>query len=237
MARLEVTPTDALTGLPLPIVPVISPVNPDWHHHFHPRKSPILKQFGGPALRNARLQYVDYDTHHHGYHNIYEGPPLPETAKGRFAAVVMSVAGYVPEEGIAFHKDEPWIVRLTQSQQEYLQRTSVMSNNGELVIRRFLRDYLFQQDVADINVKESTIDEFVNTNNHARRRVLGHELLGLMTDLATVPIDETYFQARRNGLLLPQLPSNPRKFIKSKLGPMKFRDKITKDLRRHLATA
>jgi hypothetical protein len=212
-------------------------VRPDWHHHFHPRTSPILKEFGGEALRNARLQLVDYDTHHFGYHNKYDGPPLAKTVEGRFAAVVMSVAGYIPKEAIDFEDRSPKLIRLSDDQRRQLQASGEIESRGDAVIRNFIRDYIMEQQITATNVNELTIEEFVSTRNVERRRLLGHTLLALITDLASEPIHETYSVARRNQLIKPGLPTSARRFTKGLLGPTRSRDKIVNRLHKNLAIA
>ncbi len=241
MAAELVTPLDELTGLPLPLVPPEEPfsadnVDIDWHHHFHPRRSPILRTPNGPAIRNARLQLTDYEMHHFGYHRTYVGPPLPETDDAQFATVIMSTAGYMPEQGISFTGDQPSIVRLSQGQRHQLQTSGEIKLGSRELINIFIREYVMSQ-LSSVDADELNIEEFVTTNDPERRRVLGHNLLALITDRATEPINEVYHQARRRQLILPNLPNNVRRFAKARLGPLKTRDKLVGQLHSRLATA
>lgn len=234
-----ITPTDELTGLPLPIIPPDAPVESDWHHHFHPKKSPVLKQSdGGKALRNARLQRVDYLTHHNGYHSNYEGPPLPESDAGKCALVLMSVAGYMPEFGLRFNaQGEPRIARLTEEMRHRLQTSGEVRVGSLDVIRKFLRGHILSQGIETINVNELTIEEFLTTENIERRRLLGHNLLGQLAIVATQSADEMYYQARRRELLRPGVASSIERFTKTVLGPVKMREGMVKDLHRTLTAA
>lgn len=237
MAAELVTPTDELTGLPLPIAPVNNPVSPDWHHHWHPRDSAVLKSGGGLALRQSRLQRMDYRTHHLGYHRTYEGPPLPLTPQEQFGAVIMSVAGYMPPEAIDFSAKEPRIVTLSEDQRRHLQESSQLRFTGHWVIKHFIKDYILSQPIDSLNINNVTLDEFLHTNNPERRRELGHNLLSLFTDKATEPIDDLYYQARKRDMLPPGLPGSARRFTKSFLGPVKIRQRFVNNLYSQLGQA
>jgi len=234
MVDLE-TPIDEMTRLPLPLIPVDNPRYPDWHHHFHPKRSSFLQGVGGRAVRNARLQKFDYAVHHYDYHGNYLGPPLPETIEEQFSAVIMSVAGFIPEHGIAFQGHEPRIAKLSPELRHRLQTSGEIKIGSIDVVRQFLRSYVLSRDIAEINTNELTIEEFITTKDSERRRVLGHNLLGLITNVATEHVDETYHQARQKELILPGLPGNIRRFTKSSLGSIGMRDRLVKDLHARLA--
>src|SRR5437868_1010472 len=92
---------DTATGLPLPIAPVEFARLPgpgghsNWHHHYHPAKSPILQTPAGVAVRNCRIQFVPRDVHQR-YHDLFAGPPLPGSNEEAFRTTVLAVAGVVP---------------------------------------------------------------------------------------------------------------------------------------------
>lgn len=126
MAAELVTPTDQLSGLPLPVVPT-DEVLPrgqgdiaNWHHHFHPRTHPILLDtLGGRALRSARIQLVATTQHNYSdnaYHRFFAGPPIPEDRDTQFGLCVLSCAGFVPEEAVDLSSGEPVIVRMSEEQ-------------------------------------------------------------------------------------------------------------------------
>jgi hypothetical protein len=228
------TPVDELTRLPLPLVPLQTPINADWHHHFHPKRSPVLQEAGGVAVRNARLQRCDR-RQHNAYHNAYFGPPLPQTEEEQFATVIMSVAGYMPHYAIALKKGEPQIVRLYEDQRQRLQTSGEIKVGSTETVRKFLRGYVLSQSIESVNVNDLTIEEFLTTQNVQRRYALGHTLLGLITEKATEKVDDTYYQARRQELLLPGLASSARRFTKTSLGSRRMRDRMVDHL--HLSLA
>jgi len=231
------TPTDELTGLPLPLVPVQNPERPDWHHHFHPRRSPLLEDLGGQAVRNVRVQRVDYGRHHYDYHLTYSGPPLPTTEDEQFATVIMAATGYIPPRAIGFKQGRPRITNLHEDLRDRLRKSGDIKIYSQGVVNEFIRQYVLAQNISAINVNELTIDEFLNTSNTERQRVLGHTLLGLITDKATEEIDEIYYQAYRSRLVLPGLPNNVQRFTKTMLGNRRMRDNLVGQLHQRLLAA
>ncbi len=236
MAAELITPTDELTGMPLPIAPIDSPYKSDWHHHFHPKLSPLLQNdIGGKAVRAARIQKVDYPTHHNDYHGIYLGPPLPETDEDKFAMTIMSAAGYMPDSAIKFNKRQPEIIKLDPQLQRRMQTSGEIKVGGSGSVGAFIRQYVMQQPIESINVNELTIEEFLETKDNERRLEIGHALLGLITKKATEPVAEVYYQAFKKDKLLPGVPGNVRRFTKAKLGHKKMRDRLIIDLHGQLA--
>jgi hypothetical protein len=121
-----VTPTDELTGLPLPVF--VSPemmdaagIHTNHHHHFHPRKSQELGYLGnglnfselkpaeqtvwleGKAVRNSRVQVVPLYLHQR-YHDFFTGPLLPQSRADKFTATVLACAGVLPRRAIDLSK-------------------------------------------------------------------------------------------------------------------------------------
>lgn len=230
----EMTPMDQLAGLPLPMVPTEQRYNPDWHHHFHPKRSSDLADLGGHAVRNVRLQHVDRNRHD-DYHNAYFGPVLPTTDQDRFGTIIMAAAGYVPEQGIAFKRHRPSVVMLSETQRKQLQFGGDMRMGSVDAVRAFMRQYVLEQPLGSINVHELTLEEFVTTPNPDRRLLIGHNILAQITDLATESVSETYWQANRRQLLLPGLPSNVQRFTKTRLGNRRNRNVLVRQLHAKLA--
>lgn len=235
MAAVRLTPMDRLAGLPLPIVPAENPVAADWHHHFHPKKSPLLKgDLGAQAVRAVRLQRTDGNDHDE-YHRIYAGPPLPETDEERFATIIMAVAGYVPEHGISVRNRKPKVVKMKEEQRRHLQTSGDIKVGCQDLIRGFLRQYVMSQPIEGISLSDLAIEEFITTENQDRRLLIGHNILAQITDLATESVDETYWRANRQNLLLPGLPPNVRRFAKISLGNLRHRTVLVNQLHARLA--
>lgn len=233
-----VTPTDELTGLPLPLAPIEDfGSSPEWHHHYHPRRDPLLTStVGGAAVRISRLQRYSYDLHHYGYHEFYKGPPLPVTPEEQFSAVVMSSAGYIPEFALDFQKDEPRIVRLSAAERHRLQISGEIRSGAVSVLRNFIRTYVLDSAIDVVDINELAVEEFLTTSDSHRRRELGHNLLGVITNKAAEPANEPYYRARKQGLIIEGLPSNAQKFAKILMGTTRGRHKIVNKLYKQLET-
>ncbi|HET9174115.1 MAG TPA: hypothetical protein VFN56_02425 [Candidatus Saccharimonadales bacterium] len=234
---LPMTPTDLLTGLPLPILPTahFAP-HADMHHHFHPKRSVELRGVGGQAVRCVRVQKVNYDTHHDDYHRNFYGPPLPETDEAKFFTVLMAMA-CVPNQAIAFRRGNPRIVTMTNTQRKRLYSFEHMRVNGQNIIRTFIGDYIVDQDIRGAGLTNATIDEFIYTTSRFRRAQLGHYILGLATVLATEPLEDPYRQACKQNLIHPGFPRTAQRFTKFHLGPPEAREKLIPRLREQLARA
>jgi hypothetical protein len=237
MAAEAITPVDELSGLPLPLAPSpnLDPSSEEtnWHHHFHPRRSELLKgKAGGIAVRNVRLQLTTIDDHNE-YHNHFAGPPLPGTQAERFFVTVLTTAGYVPDSAIDFTGQEPKIVGITDTSREILWQSGQLRHNSSTVVREFFIRYALAQDLSD--VRENLVDEFLNTTSPDRRRHLGHWLLGKAIERATEPVDPVYLAAWKSGLLHPKTPANPRTLVKASLGPPKKRESLLDQLEQRLA--
>lgn len=233
-----VTPVDVMTMLPLPLVPAEAMRNPNWHHHMHPRRSPLLQinTHGGHALRTCRIQRTDY-YRHTDYHNAFLGPPLPEQESDKFMMVVMAAAGYMPAEGLDFNGGSPQVVALTGKQRELLQSPLYVKMATGGAVGGFIRHYVMTQDIGAVNISGNKIDEFLHTRNPERRRLLGHQLLALVTEKATESVEEPYYLARKLSLLPPGVPNNVQRFAKTKLGTLRHREKLVQRLHRQLAAA
>lgn len=241
-----VTPVDALTGMPLPIIAkpedlnLKEPENKNWHHHFHPAKHPLLQGVGGIALRSCRMQYVPIELHNFGkntYHDYFEGPPLPENDSDQFALTVLACAGYIPREGINISKTGPRVYELNDEQ---LADLKALSNNDYInftyhneFIREFFKQYALARDWSYL--RESTIEEFLTSRDLERRRYLGHFILAKAIEMATDDIQQNYLTAFKEGLLHPQAPHNPRDIVKKKITPRKHKERLFKDMESVLA--
>jgi hypothetical protein len=235
-----VTPVDELTGLPLPLAPSESPLpfnqpeQADWHHHFHPRRNPLLAGVGGIAVRNCRLQLANWREHHINYHGSFIGPPIPTTPEKQFETVVLAYAGAVPEHAIDVTRRKPRIVPIMPEQRDRLWHSGELRAAGsDSIIRGFLASYTIEQNLSHLS--ESIIDEFLNTEVDERRRYLGHLLLAKAIEKATEPIDMKYRRAWKSSLIDPVLPAKSPSFVTVALGPPRRRYKIISQLRQRLA--
>jgi hypothetical protein len=239
-SRKELAPTDELTGMPLPILPpderldIKDKITNNWHHHYHPSDSMLLGSTDGLAVRHVRLQNLPKISHHNLYHSIFEGPTLPRTSEERFGHIILACAGYVPTSAIDVRKGDPTKpVDLSNKMRRRLQTSGELDVRGQTNISTFIRKHLIYQDFS--HVKESLIDEFVNTRDIDRRLYLGHLLLAIASEIAVEPIKPVYSQALQEGLIAK--PISPKKLpgvVKAHVNGEKTANKAIRSLRTRL---
>ncbi|HET6924889.1 MAG TPA: hypothetical protein VFH39_03615 [Candidatus Saccharimonadales bacterium] len=225
MAPEFITPLDHATGIPFPLMPRVDlppvPVGrikneariADWHHPFHPRQELVSEGItSAVAVRNCRIQWAEYDDHHHKYHGAYFGPVLPETDIDRFRTVVFAAAGYVPDAAIAFGRfHRPLIKKLDEDQRNYLWHSGQIRIANFATVRDYLLEYTLASDLS--GVRESTIDEFLHTSDVKRRKELGGTLLGIAAYRAAAPVNEVYKLSRKMNLIPPDRARTAGRFI------------------------
>lgn len=258
MAAEIITPTDELSGLPLPIMPsrAFLPLNnpdvADWHHHWHPRLDPGLRTAAGMALRNCRIQLVERQFHNDSpkrYHRFFAGPTIPESEDEVFKIVVLATAGYIPRDAIDLRTGEPKIVRLNSTKYKMLKVALKITNVNEPgishtsklayrnvrygyePIRDFLAEYCITQHV---DMKNSFVDEFLHTQNNDRRQYLGQLFLAKRAEAAAEKVEEKFRLARKEKLINPNMP-HPHELIKHKLGRPETRRELFPRLAAQLA--
>lgn len=236
--RKLTTPTDELTGLPLPVLPPseVPPINDkefaNWHHHYHPESSKLLKGVSGLAVRHVRLQLLPIVTHHNLYHSIFEGPPLPKSNEERFGQVVLACAGYIPPRAIDLYKDDPTeSVRLSKSIRRRLQTSGEIALHGESNIGTFIKNHLVRQDFSHVN--EKIIEEFVETRNVDRKWYLGHLLLAIASEIAVEPVVPIYRQALDEGFIT-STDKKLHNLVKAKINGRKTSERAVKSLHKRL---
>ena len=215
MSELLITPVDESTGIPLPLYPQPElPIRPggkggkkvlegiaDDHHPFHPRSDLLGRGLGAEALRHCRIQWADYDEHHNSYHNMYVGPPLPQSQGDKFRTVVFAAAGYIPAEAIRFvsRGDTPKIAPLTATQRMGLLQSGNIRIEQQKPLKMFLLDYLMKHGLSE--VAEGMIDEFLNTGDFEKAQEIGNALLHVASNVTTDPFSSEYINAIRERLL------------------------------------
>lgn len=239
MAAELVTPIDELTGIPLPLVQTVQMrperFEPDWHHPLHPRRSPELTgNLGGEALRNCRVQRVSYELHHHEYHETYAGPQLPATELDKLKVITAAAAGYIPEAAITFSgRHQPKIIKLSSDKRQALWHSGRIKIGSPKKVQEFLQEYTLSQPLDGVN--DSTIDEFLNTDDEFRRVQLGDTLLGLAVYQVAKPISRMYKEAYEAELIPPDRTRRATRFVLTSLGLRQHRPKLHERLRLSLA--
>ena len=226
---LEITPTDELTRLPLPVLMTgtdFSFKEPNYHHHFHPSKSAELgfnergkklptqhpDYLEGRALRYSRGQHIPKWLHNR-YHDIFYGPELPQGAQAKFTAVVLACAGVVPREAIDLYAPGEFnVVSLDDKQHEFIRRrlyyegaaSTRESYDKKNKIGKFLAEYALSNSIEAIvgqtEVKKK-VDEFLVPKSEAGRRAAGRFLLEHAIDASVADLIPLHEEARKEGMI------------------------------------
>jgi len=236
-----ITPVDELSGLPYVMVPPEYPLPAnnyqlaDDNHAWHPSRSPLLATPSGEALRNSRVQRVDWYDHHIVYHKYFYGPEIPTEEADIFRRIVFAVARYIPDLAIDCNGYEPVIQRLRPEEKERLWRSNELRVPRPGLVRGFLGNYVARQDIS--HVKDSRIDEFMNTSNEYRQAFLGQWLLSQATLVATESITSSFEIAKQSGNVAPDIRVKTPNLVKDALGDRHQRSPYVKLLRERLDAA
>ncbi len=213
MAGEAITPTDQLTGLPLPILPEEPSKEGslhfrDYHHHFHPRLDPLLIGGEGKILRYCRGQTVARYLHDR-YHDIFVGPELPKTESDIFKLSVLSCAGVMPPRAVDLSEPgEYQEVELNEQQFEWLSAPSSLhiekgSPKNQFKVRRrigkYFAGYALKQDVR-AEVSDKVIKEFLyRRTSPERRKILGNLILRAALAISVDEVSLLHRELRRDG--------------------------------------
>lgn len=237
----RVTPTDAITGLPLPIAcvgykefdPEDTAVVSD-HHGYHPRSAPLFRTQAGKALRSSWKQAVPYELHNmgkQGYHSFLDGPVLPTDEDDIYSRVVMACAGYIPSRVIDLSSGQPIERGMTEEEWEFFRTPHPTEQFGYRYIkysyepiRDFFRDYVIHRRLGYRHAKK--VNEFLSVNGEEDKRYLGHLLLMKATELVPKKVRVQYSLLQRAGLLDERMPNTPLTLIKNKLGTPEQREAL-----------
>ncbi len=240
-SNLPYSPVDIETGVPLLIHPNaverdrhIFPE--DAHHPYHPKNELLSSQtLGSLALRHSRIQTISYDAHHNYYHHGtkgFYGPKLPVDDREIFNLVVLTVAKFIPEQAIAFTNNyKPYLKPLSSEIRHKLWKGNQIKVGTSKVVREFIKDYSFRQ---QLDVKESSIDEFLNTKDLSRKMQLGNTLLGVAVLHATEPIKDSYMNAYRAELIPNELSRIVSRFVMTTMGMKRNRPLIINEFSKRL---
>ncbi|MGI9028001.1 MAG: hypothetical protein ACR2FM_04145 [Candidatus Saccharimonadales bacterium] len=207
-AALEKTPMCEVTGLPLPIFHKEPPTNgapfsfqKNYHHHFHPERSPALQTVAGLAVRGSRVQHISYALHTN-YHNLFTGPELPENEDDAFRIAVLSASGVVPRSAIDVSKPRQWReVRLNNYDHSFLSRPKIIGVDKPGNLALFLAEYAAKQDIQG-SLDNIIIDEFLNRNTpKVRKQELARMMLTEALNLSLEELNQTYAGFKKEGYL------------------------------------
>jgi hypothetical protein len=251
MAAELVAPTDEITGFPYLIAPkkMWLPLdNPDVanrHHVMHPGNDPFFRTVAGAAVRCCMVQTTEVELHNYGvetYHQSYKESWYRRDVKGVLSTVIPAVAGVLPGGVIEMSSRGPIERLMTTKEREYFLTPHPTDKFGYRYlsygygqIRDFLSEVVTSQDLS--HIRQSRIDEFLNTTDRDKKKKIGHMLLlsaiGVTSDL----IREDYFTYRRTGMMHPGMPPEPQQLMLYKLGNIQRLDRLFPQLETNLAAA
>lgn len=230
---IETTPLDELTRLPLPLL--ISGTDyysnqgiqraSNYHHHFHPEKSTELgydslgnrlpkgnsSRTAGLALRFSRGQDSPIWLHDR-YHEIFEGPPLPQDSNAKFTAVVLSCAGVIPREAIDLHNPGSFEkVMLNDKQHDFIRRKTYFEGAASFAKRskrdhigKFIAEHALQSSLSDIMTEkqvEKKVAEFLRPRSESQRIEAGRFILGQVIDASIADLIPIHREAEKEGMV------------------------------------
>lgn len=198
-------PVDEI-GFPLPIYVPDEYRTGDYEfdeHHYWAPKQVMLKKYGDleKMMRHSRTQEVPVLLHKR-FNRHFEHTPLAKARVNRLGHLLLSLARYLPKEAVDVRPDTPECRELT------LEERQTMWENDEIHIKniagaqKLLIKHVTEQKIATENeeVRED-VNEFLVTDNHNRRMILGKKLFRLAAKSAVEPIEPIYLNAWESGLL------------------------------------
>lgn len=225
---LETTPRDDLTKLPLSVLTnrtdfLLS--GADYHHHFHPMRSPELGYdnqakklpttdplyLPGRAVRFSRGQFLPRWMHDR-YHEIFFGPELPQTNEEKFTAVILSCAGVVPRQAINLYAAGDYQkVNLTNRQHDFIRRriyfegaASSANRSRKNKIGQFIAEYAINNSLNEI-IDEKAIrlkaEDFLKPTTEEKRIEAGRYLLSQAVGASLVGLIDVHQEAQKEGMI------------------------------------
>jgi hypothetical protein len=230
--ELIMTPTDELTGLPLPVLvngadytlPGSLPRRTNYHHHFHPQKSRELgfdeagnrlpktdpQRVEGLALRFSRGQQLPVWLHDR-YHDIFQGPQLPEASRDKFTRVILACAGVVPVKALDLSEPGKYReVSLNSKQHEFIRRriyfegaASKRRSSKRSHIGKYIAEYSLQNSLdpllSETEIRKR-VKEFLKPRSQAQRVHAGRFILGQVVDASLDSLVDIHNEAKREGM-------------------------------------
>lgn len=214
------SPYDAHTGMPLPVLPVDHPngghTRTNNHHQWFEHAA-----FAGSG--NPGLQALCYSRLQHGpqwvhwrYHHFFAGTLPPESVDDTFRLTVLSQV-YVPEWAVDVSGNKPRIVRPNIQQEQALRAADTWRierrPSNQAKIGMFLMNYAIMQDLPE--EQRALIDEFLSIKPRmarrspeirARKERLAARVLGKSLEVALEPTEQQFQVARKQERLKEQTP-------------------------------
>lgn len=250
MTEIFEAPADEL-GVPKPIIPSenfpnILPNSSEMsrHHELFLYGPRVFTTLGGKATRQSRVLMTETTIHNQlptSFHRIYNQSSGPTSEQGQFNVMALSMAGYLPVEGVDLWSDEPVIRPMEDGEREILTtidpndesryRNLLYSTDGE--VPKFIEQFLKKQNPNLAH--QDALDEFMRSSRIREVRESGYEILRCAIGQALQPLQESYQLARESGRLHPLAPAEPAGIIMDVLSSDYQKDRILYTFWRRLA--
>jgi hypothetical protein len=224
----EKTPIDSHTGIPYLMVPhwqvhdIMKSASKtgrfsDRNHVFFPRLHPLLQTIGGQAVRHARVQRVNRGEHNR-YHELYDGPPLPQTEEEQFRATVFCVAKYIPPLALNMGLKKPGVEKLGPRQLRRLRESGEITMDSSRKVRDFMEGYVLDRGIEDIEKHKNFIGKFLlcpsdTVYDRQRQQHMARNLLTLAARGSAAELEQVYGTVHGQDLLHPMAPPDATNFI------------------------
>ncbi len=213
------SPIDAATGTPLPIVASFNDKQPNRHHaHFYK-----WQYTGGTlalqAVRYSRLQWSGRLAHT-TYHQTFDGTELPQTPEDEYCITILNCAGFLAPYGVKIENRKVTIGELTTLERKKLRRPGMIIKEqrpeAQATIGKYLMQYALVQDFSYAD--QFHIEEFLGISDEAmrlyeeardRKLWLAMRLTNRAIGLAVDPINAHYQEARKTYSLRKHMPPTP----------------------------
>jgi hypothetical protein len=171
----------------------------DKHHRFAPKKFLIHRDGDiGKVLRYCCLQYVPIDLHAK-FNAYYDKPQLPKTRAGKFGALLLSIARYLPAEAIDVSRGQPVRKELSLEEKQLIWANNELRPEQSPKVQREILEYVAKRDISGVD--ESLVYEFLTTPDNDIRIGKGKQLFRIAAEVAVEPIARGYVEAWDSGQL------------------------------------
>lgn len=217
----QMSPIEARTGVPLPIVAPFNQRRPNRHHAHFFKPDYVNGPLWLQAVRYSRLQWVGVAPHN-VYHRTFDGTAFPQGINAAYDTTILNCAGYIPAWGVKITGRNMEIAELMTLERKKLRRPGTFCVEQQAaersVIGQFLMNHALNQDLNSIDLNHDHIQEFVaitdedmlkNEVLRQRKLRLGMKLANKAIGGAVCQVNDDYQRARKTYMLRKHTPSTP----------------------------
>jgi len=220
------TPDQSLEGSNYP--------EPTFHHHFYNRRHPDLEglkslpghylfhpediplpRIAGLSVRMSRGQRLPTELHRLVHETFPLGPRVPHTLDDKYVTAVLACSGVVSRWAVDIttnrgeinyvHMNDDVFSRVASPKLLCTERAyqDCAADQRRRVLGNFFLRYAINQ---DLSIPDNKIDEFLNTTDDSRQRLVGHEILKEAMEVGIAPVVPIYQELKSQGMVRPGRP-------------------------------